>query len=434
MPVPVIMPKFGMTQETGTVVRWLHHAGDIVQKGDPLLEVETDKTVMEVEAPADGTLAGICAQPGQVVPVATTIAHILGPSEELPAVRELAASLSAPQGKAEAPLRATGVARKRAAEAGIDIGKVSPQGPGGRVMSEDVERYLAVRPDTGSALRTTPAARRIAREKGLDLAGIIGSGPRGRIQARDIEAAAAKPAPAGEPMGEWEAIPLDGMRRRIAERMQQSYQTAPHIALTVEVDVGRLLALRDELNALAVASREPKISVTAILVKACAWALQRHRRVNASLHGDEIHLHNLANIGIAVALDDGLIVPVLRRAERLSISEIAAQLGEMTTRARQGRLLPDDVSEGTFTLSNLGMFGVKQFTAIINPPQAAILAVGRIAKQPTIIEGESGDEIAIRQLLNLTLSSDHRVLDGATAAAFLQDLVRVLENPGVLLY
>ena len=224
------------------------------------------------------------------------------------------------------------------------------------------------------------------------------------------------------------------MRRTIAKRMTQSWQTAPHVTFTVEVDMSAALALRAELNERAEREGLPKISVTALLVKICAWTLKRHPFVNASLVGEEIHLQPDANIGVAVALESGLIVPVVKQADQLGLAAIASHVSELTTKARAGDLAPEDVSGGTFTISNLGMYRIDHFTAIVNPPQAAILAVGRTAKRQIVIETDNGDEVAIRPMMNMTLSADHRVLDGAQAALFLNDFVDALENPARLLY
>jgi pyruvate dehydrogenase E2 component (dihydrolipoamide acetyltransferase) len=224
------------------------------------------------------------------------------------------------------------------------------------------------------------------------------------------------------------------MRRTIAARMQQSYQTAPHITLTVEVDVSAAEVLRRELNERAEALGVPRISVTAILVKVCAWALQRHRWVNASLNGDEIRLHAASNIGVAVALEEGLIVPVIRGAEVLGISEIASRVRDLAERARTNSLAPADVTGGTFTITNLGMLGVDHFTAIINPPESAILAVGRILKRAVVVERDGQDEVIVRPMMSMTLSADHRVLDGAVAARFLRDVVDALEHPNLMLW
>jgi pyruvate dehydrogenase E2 component (dihydrolipoamide acetyltransferase) len=425
MATPVIMPKFGMTQQEATVVRWLRQEGEAVEQGEPLLEAETDKTIMEVEAPAAGLLRGVRARPGEVVPVTAVMAYVVQPGEALP---EGAAEAGAPQ-------RATPLARKMAAEAGIDIGAVPPSGLVGRVRRQDVEDYLAQPAEEKP--RATPAARRLAREEGLDLAAVQGRGPRGRIQEADVRAAAGpRPQAAAVPVsaGGEQVLPLQGIRRTIAGRMLESYRSAPHITLTVEADMTAAQTLRAELNALAEATSGPRVSVTAVVVKVCACALRRHPLVNASLRGEAIHLHEQANIGVAVALEEGLIVPVIRQAERLGIGEIARALEDLAARARQGRLLPDDVSGGSFTVSNLGMYGIDHFTAIINPPESAILAVGRVVKRALVVEDPEGDQVAIRPMMKMTLSADHRVLDGATAAQFLQDLVHALEHPARMLW
>ncbi len=461
MPVAVIMPKLEMSQETATVIGWIKGEGDSVAKGEPLLTVETDKVTVEIESPASGVLAGVRVGPDEVVPVTETIAFVLQPGEELapdldqyPGRSEGAKDEGARQevtGR-ETAWPATPVARRMAADTGIDLATVSGTGPGGRINKAAVEAALAGRGDgaPGDKVRATPAARRIAREQGTDLATVTGSGPRGRIQVADVLAQAdvhdhAPPAAVVRPDEDVEVVPLQGMRRTIATRMQQSYQTAPHITLTVEVDMSATQALRQELNERAesrgytISAGVPRISVTAILVKVCAWALQRHRWVNASLHGEdlrsaEIHLKKPSNVGVAVALEEGLIVPVIHHADQLGIAEISIRLRDLTERGRQGRLTPEDVRGGTFTVSNLGMYGIDHFTAILNPPESAILAVGRIAKRSLVVEREGGDELVIRPMLNVTLSVDHRVLDGAVAARFLRDVVDLLEHPGYLLW
>lgn len=430
MAVPVYMPKFGMTQSEATVVRWLRQEGDVVEQGDPLLEVETDKVLMEVEAPASGVLRGIRVGPKQVVPVASIIAYIAAPDEEFV---EGGMGAGGPAGRPVAteppPQRATPLAEKRAAEAGIDISEVPQARLAGRVTRQDVEEYLAGRQ---SRVRATPAARRAARERGVELGLVAGSGPRGRIQQRDVLLASQPVTPS---LGEGdEVVPYEGLRHRIGSRLQASYQAAPHITLTVEADMTAAERLRAELNALADRAGEPRVSVTAILVKVCAWALRRHRWVNASLQGAEIRLRRAVNVGVAVALDGGLIVPVIHNADRLGLGEISARLDDLVRRAREGALTADEVSGGTFTITNLGMFGVDRFTAIINPPESAILAVGRIAKRAVVAEGATGDSVVVRPTVALTLSADHRVLDGAVAARFLQDVVRALESPAVVLW
>jgi len=401
MATPIIMPKFGMTQTEATVVRWLAADGQTVQAGDPLLEVETDKVNMEVEAPASGVLRGIGVQEGHVVPVTQVIGYIVQPGESLPPRAE--ASAAAPAAAQIAAPVAAPIAGGRFA---VDDGPVAP----GKV-------------------RATPAARRAARESGVELSRIQGSGPQGRIQAADVAAALTSGLAAAP--DHTKTIPLQGMRRTIARRMTESYQSTPHITLTVEVDMTAAEALRAQVNALADRNGAPRATVTAILVKVCAWALWRHPLVNASLHGDSIVLHEQANIGVAVALDEGLIVPVVHDAQRHGVAEIARRLDDLSQRARRGALTPDDVSGGTFTISNLGMLGVTRFTAIINPPEAAILAVGRIARRAVVDERD--DTIRVRPMLDMTLSADHRVLDGATAARFLADVSAALERPGLLL-
>jgi len=278
-------------------------------------------------------------------------------------------------------------------------------------------------------VRATPAARRIARERGVDLSAVTGSGPQGRIQAADV--LAFTQAPAGTPAPVAEIIPLQGMRRTIAERMTTSYRTTPHITFTVRVDMSRFEEARARLNARAEAAGEVHVSATALIVKAVAWALRQHPWLNSTLHDEEIHLLPEVNVGVAVALEEGLIVPVVHQADRKSVAEIAAEMNDLVTRAREGRLTPADVAGGTFTVSNLGPFGIEQFTAIINPPQAAILAVGATQLEPVV--DEEG-QVVVRPVMRMTLSADHRVVDGARAARFLTDLREALEAPTLILW
>jgi len=449
MPTPFIMPKFEMTQEYGTVVNWLVEEGNWVEKGAPVLEVETDKVVMEVEAPSTGFLRDVQAQVGDQIPVAQVIAQIYDRDEE--STPAPAPDGPAPRSDAPAPERRpkgeTPLARRVAEAAGVDINDVSASGPGGRVTRQDVESYLEAAAAAGQPSekpRATPAARRLASEEGLALEDILGSGPRQRIQAFDVQAvvdqeaqrAAAAPQPAPAPRAdpeEVEIIPLQGMRRTIAERLQHSYQTAPHVTFTREVDMSAVNALRAGLNEKIAPLNLPRISVTAILVRVCAWALARHPWVNSSLFGDNIYRYRAANVGVAVALDEGLIAPVIHNAGPLGLAEISRQLQDLSERARRGQLLHQEVSGGTFTISNLGMFGVDEFTAILNPPQSAILAVGRTLKRPVVVEAPDGDRVEIRPTMRLTLSADHRIIDGAIAARFLEEVVAALEKPDLLL-
>jgi pyruvate dehydrogenase E2 component (dihydrolipoamide acetyltransferase) len=443
MATEVIMPKVDMDQETGTVVEWLKKDGETVEKGEIILVIETDKVAIEVESPAAGILNGIRAEPGEVIPIAQVIAYVLEPGEALPPEEEAAPPAAAPRPRPATPeavpppasdVAVTPVARNLAAASGVDLAGVTGSGPRGKVTKTDAEAALA--PSGNGAGRAgvvnaTPAARRIAREEAVDLAALHGNGPGGRVQASDVLAAAASPArvPDGRPERDVEVVPLQGMRRMIAERMTASYQQAPHITFTARVDMSRFSAAREELNAHAEAVGAARISATALIVKAVGLALTRHPWLNSALHGEEIHLRRDVNVGVAVALEEGLIVPVVRDADRKGVSAIAAEVTDLAARARAGQLVPSDVSDGTFTVSNLGPFGVEQFTAIINPPQAAILAVG--ATQQEAVPDEDG-QIVARPIMRMTLSADHRIVDGATAAHFIADLKAMLETPTLL--
>jgi pyruvate dehydrogenase E2 component (dihydrolipoamide acetyltransferase) len=447
MATPVILPKVDMDQETGAIAAWHAGEGDWVEKGKPLLTIETNKVAIEVEAPASGVLHLLNMTVGEVMPIGTLIAQILQPGEALPAENggaATAAAVTAPPlvmpAQPSAPAvagNATPVAKRLAADLGVDLGAVAGTGPRGLVTTRDVQAAADTR--VPGRVNATPAARRLAREQAVDLAGLAGRGPRGRVQAGDVLAVAnarpvdgpsvARAAPAEPPAAD-EIVPLSGMRRTIAERMLASYQTIPHISFMARVDMTGLNALRAELNAHAAEAGLPKISVTAMLVKAVAHVLLHHPWLNSSLVGDEIRLRKEIHLGVAVALDAGLIVPVVRRADRKGLAALAAEIDDLTARARAGRLTPADVTGGTFTLSNLGPFGVEQFTALINPPQVAILAVG--AAQLEAVPQPDG-QIAARPIVRLTLSADHRVVDGAVAARFLGDLQRTLTAPTRLL-
>jgi Pyruvate/2-oxoglutarate dehydrogenase complex, dihydrolipoamide acyltransferase (E2) component, and related enzymes len=429
MPVPVIMPKFEMAQESGKVLRWLKQEGETVIKGEAILEVETDKVAMEVEAPASGTLVGIRVGPGAVVPIGQPIAYILLPGE----VWEGAPGASPATSPAGAP-RATPVAERIAQAHGVDLSVVPGTGPGGRVTKADVEAFLAQRAAEGK-VKAAPAARRLARELGVDLRQVEGTGPGGRIQSEDVRRAAEAlrgavvlEAPARPAIRR--RVPLAGMRRTIAERMSRSVREAPQFTVSIDVEMSRAMAIVEDLAAWAEREGGPRVTLTALLVKACAWALRRHPALNATLEGEEILEWEDVNIGVAVAVPEGLVVPVIHEADRRGLMEIAQILEEKARRAREGALRLEDVQGGTFTLSNLGMYGVDRFTAILNPPQAGILAVGRVAKRPVV---GGGDEVVVRPVATLTLTADHRVIDGAQAAQFMETLRAVLERPGLLL-
>ncbi|MCX8025368.1 MAG: 2-oxo acid dehydrogenase subunit E2 [Thermanaerothrix sp.] len=462
----VIMPKFGFTQETAEIVRWLKHEGDVVEQGEPIAEVTTDKVNMEVEAPASGILAGVRYREGEVVPVTQVIAYILQPGEALPGSPVPSVSSVAPSqavstaveqpGESE-DVRVTPVAARLAEAAGVDLSLVQGSGPGGRITRKDVEAYLASRVEGEDKVRAVPAARRLARELGVDLKQVVGSGPQGRIQSEDVRRAyvaqahmkmavppegvaegtkPVAPSQTVEALGVQtpiaEVVPLAGMRKVIAQRMQQSAQNAPHIHLEITIDATAAEALRARANQ-RLKPGQPKISLTAVIARACAWALSQHPRLNAWLmttsQGEQIIIPAQVNLGIAVAVEEGLIVPVVRDAARKNLLQLAAEINDLVERARHNRLKPEDVVEGTFTISNLGMFGIERFTAIINPPQVAILAVGGLRRE--VVADEQG-QIQVRPVFTVTLCADHRVVDGAVGARFLADLKEALEQPEVM--
>ncbi len=449
MPIPFIMPKFDMDQEDATIASWEKSEGDFVKMDQTVLVVETSKVAIDVPAPATGTLAGIRFKQGDVVPVTTVIAYILKEGEsvaDLPkdAVSPAAVAVATPEPAQAKPAAvaavATPVAARMAKENGIDLSQV-PAG-GDRITRDDIENYLASKklaPAAAPVIRrvtvpATPAARRLARESGVELEGIQGSGPRGRVQAADVPTRIEAAETEVTTTSGWPAqvIQLAGMRQKIAERMTSSFHDAPHISLAVEADASALEATRAKLSSVAESDGTGKISLTVLLVKIVAWALSRHPYLNASLLGEQIHLWQDVNIGVATALPDGLIVPVIHQADQQSIRDLTLCLADLTTRAKAGKLVLADVQHPTFTISNLGMFGVRQFRAIIDPPESGILAVGSIVRKPVVINER--DEVAVRPMLTLTLSADHRVVDGVVAARFLQDLVQGIETPALLLY
>jgi pyruvate dehydrogenase E2 component (dihydrolipoamide acetyltransferase) len=432
MATKVIMPKLEMAQESATIVEWLKQEGDHIEKGEPLLVIETDKVTVELESPGSGLLSAVRGEPGEEIPVTEVIAYLLEPGEEPPPEileEEIERALETPP----PPIRqveATPVAKRLAATRGVDLRTVVGTGPKGQITKEDVEAAMAAPAEVTppGKIRATPSARRLAREKGVDLSGVKGTGPRGQVTAEDI--AAYSPAPGIVGLTPLEIVPLRGIRRTIAERMTHSYQTTPHISVSLRVDMSKLEAERARLNEEMEDEERSRISVTSILVKVAAEVLKSHPWLNSTLQGDEILLLSEINIGVAVALDGGLIAPVVHQADGKSVAEIAAEVDDLATRARTNQLTPSDVARGTFTISNLGPFGIEQFTAIINPPNAAILTVGAIL--PEVVVDESG-EIVVRPMAWLTLAADHRIVDGAVAAKFLNALKDALEDPAQIL-
>lgn len=464
----VIMPVFGFNQESSQIVSWLVQDGQAVEQGDPIAEVTTDKINMEIEAPASGVFRALGYAAGETVPVTTVIAYILAPGEKAPAAPAKApvspaavvqaAEVPAPRPApgieqpqqappaalpAYAPPAAEGrvaavsdLAAKVASEHGIDLAAVRGSGVGGRITRRDVEQYLGAAQPPASAsdakVRATPAARQAARQRNIALHAVRGSGPRGRVQAADVAAAprAVVAAPGAQPHqpGGVQHIPLSQMRRTIAANLQRSAQEAPHIYFQVDVDISALNDMVAVANRQA-ASGSPKVTLTAVLAKAVAWALTRHPRLNSHLAAQEILQYADIHLGLAVALEDGLIVPVIHQAHNKSISTLASEVNDLAQRARSGKLKPADLQGATFTISNLGMFRVDRFTAIINPPQVGILAVGRASQR--VLPDASGQP-QVRPVATLTLSVDHRVIDGAVAAAFLDELSTVCERPHLM--
>ena len=447
MAVELRMLQMDQTMTKGKIGKWLVKEGDTVTEGQPLLEIETDKVVHEQESPTDGVIAQILAEEGTNVPVNALLAVIGAPGEE---VERVEADTEAAQQKPVAPPqpkatpsvtatiepKASPAARQLAEKLAIDLTEVTASGPGGRILEGDVQRYIDLRgpaPTETARLKASPLARRLAKEHGVNLSSIAGSGPDGRIVRDDVlQAASTAPEiPAVETPAlqqPAEVIAMDGIRGIIAERMTLSVQTNASVTLHTEVDATGFVELRGMLND-KLQAREVSITYTDLLVKVIANALGDHPRLNATLMDEGIHLLSEINIGVAVALEDGLVVPVVRNADKERLSEISTQVKDFAERARGNQLTPGELQGGTFTITNLGNFGIDAFTPIINPPESAILGVGRILKKPVV----HNDEIVIRSMLTLSLTFDHRVVDGAPAAQFLQTVSGYIQDPYLLL-
>jgi pyruvate dehydrogenase E2 component (dihydrolipoamide acetyltransferase) len=397
MAISVVMPALEMAQETGKLLAWRKKEGERVKKGEPLLEIETDKAVVEIEAPSDGILAGVTSHEGAVVPVGQIIAWIVAPGEKPPA----SSAAATPTGRTKQEPAKTAAAAPSAAAA-----------------------------SASANINISPKARRLAKEHGIDIAQIRGSGPDGTISTEDVLAAkesrdAAPKANATSPA----SATLSTIARLMAERTTKSWTTVPHFFVLRDADAGALLELQKKIKAQSHSSTAVSPTITDCLIALVARTLERHPAMNSSWTNDTVRPNPNINISLAIAVSDGVVAPAIQSANTASLAEIATQRAAVTQRARAARLLPADLSGGTFTISNLGMYKVDAFTAIITPPQAAVLAVGAVTDRVVAVDGKP----AVRPVMTLSLSSDHRVIDGARAAAFLNDLVEAIRKPQELL-
>lgn len=448
----IIMPKQGLLMEEGTITKWLVKEGEACTEGKPLFEMETDKLTITMDSTATGTLLKIIHGEGDVVPITQPIAIVgqpgedisglLGGAEEAAPVEEVPAPAAAP---AEAAPAASAVhrepgervfstprARLRAEENGVAVADVAGSGPEGLVIERDVLGYVAGKP------AVTPLAANVAKAQGVDLSGIQGTGPNGKITTADLPGSAPAAAPAAEAAAPTASVQatrgthterMSGMRKAISRNMLASKTTNAQTNHRISVDMTAAIALRNQYKALGI-----KVSYNDIIVRACAKALTDMPIVNASVDGDNILYHDYVNVGTAVSVPGGLIVPVIKDADIIGLSGIAAQSAQLIEKARDGKLTDADYHGGTFTVSSLGMFDLDDFVAIINPPESAILAVGKIAKTPVVVTNAEGeDEIVIKSMCNLCLSYDHRIIDGAEGAKFLQKVKNYLQTPVLLI-
>ncbi|MBP1948396.1 dihydrolipoamide acetyltransferase family protein [Virgibacillus litoralis] len=433
----VFMPKLSSTMEVGTLLQWLKEEGDPVEIGEPLFEIMTDKINIEVESYEEGVFLKKYYQVDDEIPVNAVIGYVGEENEEVPNEPPELADEEEPseagesakedeQPAAEQPVesatdkvRATPAARRVAWENNIELSSVSGSGPKSRVHEQDVIKAI----DTN---RATPLAEKIAADKGVDLSQIQGSGARGKVEKADVTGYAAAQT---EPREEPERVKLKGLRKAVADKMLESTQSIPHVTLTSEIDMSQVIDVRKSLLPVIEKQTGYRLSYTEIIIKATAHVLGNHPKVNASLVGDEIVMNKDVNIGLAVAVENGLIVPSVPNADKKGLAELTEASKTLGLKARDGKLSPDEMSGSTFSISNLGMYAVDGFTPIINPPETAILGVGRIVEKPVIVDGS----VEVRPMMVLSLSFDHRAIDGAPAAAFLTELKDRLENPYGLL-
>ena len=450
MATKVLMEALSPTMEEGRLVKWLKNEGDPVKSGDVLAEVETDKAVMELVARGDGVLRKRLANEGDSSAVGTLLGVVAAPDEDISALLKGAGPTPVPSDTTPQPVGKIADAGDVIAKAKEFEGVTSiPEGPRqsqgeASTPPQERERRGPQRIDTAAHVaegngassssaarpRSSPLARRLASERGVDLGAVSGSGPGGRIVKRDIEQARTTPQPVAQRparVGDYQDIPLTQMRKTIAKRLGESIGPIPTFYLTAEFDMTRVAELRE---AMIQQGAEYKVSFNDILIKATATALAQHPEVNAHWTGDAIRQFNRVHIGMAVAVPDGLITPVIFDANEKGLADIAAEARELAGRARERRLKPEEYTGSTFSVSNLGMFGIDQFTAIINPPEAGILAIGAVEEKPVVVDGD----LVVRMRLRVTMSCDHRVIDGATGAKFLQTLRRMIENPLMLVF
>ncbi len=453
MATSIVMPQMGYDMHEGKVVRWHKKEGEEVVRGEVIAEIETDKATVEYEAYTGGVMAKIVAEEGITIPVGGLIAVITNPGEAIPEdmLAELGAvvsdapteqlssaataPVSAPASSNNGVVKASPLAKRLARERGVDLAEIVGTGPEGRIVEADISALGAVTQAAPAAeqgeVRASPLARRLAKERGIDLSTITGTGPGGRITESDVpEHAASDPVPAtvaasaaATPAQESELVELSRMRQAIARVTVDSKREAPHFYVAVEIDMTKAMLFRRDVN--DEVSAEQRVSVNDLIVKASAMAIKHHPKFNSSFQDNHLQMNVSVNIGIAIALDSGLIIPGINNCESKSLIEISTASRDLVSRANSGTLRNEEYSGTTFSVSNLGMFAVDSFTAIIFPPHAAILAVGTVKEQPVVRDGE----LAIAQIMKATISTDHRVADGAEAAQFISEIKKYLENP-----
>lgn len=440
MAVAVNMPKFGLQMTSGMITQWLVSEGDTVKKGDPIFSIETDKIVSDVESTASGTILKILVPAGEEAKIMEPCCYVGEQGEKLPDAAEgVAAAVeknaqapvtrapdSPPAEEAAPPagrLLATPYARKLAKDFGIDLTTVKGTGPNGRIQKRDV-LFM----QESGRVRITPAAKKLAEETGVDYANISGTGPNGRVQKEDVLAAVRAP----EIVSDAECIlkPMSAMRKTVARRLAESKQTIPHVYYEDEVDATGLIAARELFQNAALKKNGNKLTYNDIILKAVATALSEFEDINAQLQGENIAYFRHVNLGFAVSIPNGLIVPVIKNAEQKSVAELSREASQLTDKARSGRLRPDEFTGGTFTVSNLGGYGLESFHAVINPPESGILAVGAIHKKPVVVN----DTIVIRPMMRIAGSLDHRLVDGALAAQFMARVKQLLEDASALFF